>query len=129
MWKKTKLYPNFALMSKLIIYHNPRCGKSRKALEALENSHIEFEVVEYLKDFPSKKDLKKLLQKLNVKPFDVIRTKEPVFIEKFKDKKFTNEEWINIIIENPILLERPIIAKEYKASICRTDEAIEEILK
>jgi arsenate reductase (glutaredoxin) len=106
-------------MKKLTIYHNPRCSKSRKALETLTEKGCELEVVEYLKTPLTKKILKNLLMKLNMKPIDIIRTNEDIFKKKFKDKKFNDDEWIQILIENPILLQRPIVASEYKADIMR----------
>ena len=106
-------------MQKLTIYHNPRCSKSRKALETLTEKGCELEVVEYLKTPLTKKLLKNLLMKLNMKPLDVIRTNEDLFKKKFKDKNFTQDEWIQILIENPILLQRPIVVGEYKAEIMR----------
>ena len=102
---------------KLTIYHNPRCSKSRKALEKLTEKGAEIEVVEYLKTPLTKKILKNLLMKLNMKPMDIIRTNEDVFKQKFKGKNFTDDEWIQILIENPILLQRPIVVGEYKAEI------------
>lgn len=106
-------------MKKLTIYHNPRCSKSRKAFETLTEKGCKLEVVEYLKTPLTKKLLKTLLMKLNMKPIEVVRTNEELFKKKFKDKKFTDDEWIQILIENPVLLQRPIVASEYKAEIMR----------
>jgi arsenate reductase len=106
-------------VKKLTIYHNPRCSKSRKALETLTEKGYELEVVEYLKTPLNKKVLKKILMKLNMKPLDIIRTHEDVFKKKFRNKNFTDDEWIQILIENPILLQRPIVSGEYKAEIMR----------
>ena len=106
-------------MKKLTIYHNPRCSKSRKALETLTEKGNEVKIVEYLKTPLTKKELKNLLMKLNMKPLEVIRTNEEIFKKKFANKKFNDDEWIQILIENPILLQRPIVASEYKAEIMR----------
>ena len=106
-------------MKKVTIYHNPRCSKSRCALETLTQKGAEIEVVEYLKTPLTKKLLKNLLMKLNMKPMDIIRTNEDIFKQKFKGKNFTDDEWIQVIIENPVLLQRPIVAGEYKAEIMR----------
>ena len=113
---------------KVTIFHNPRCSKSREAMGLLEDSNCEIEVVEYLKETPTKKELKDLLMKLGLKPFDLVRTKEDIFIKKFKDKKFTDAEWLQIIVENPILLERPIIIDGYKAVIGRPVEKVVDLL-
>jgi arsenate reductase len=106
-------------MKKLTIYHNPRCSKSRAALETLTEKGNEIEVIEYLKTPLTKKVLKNLLMKLNMKPLDIIRTNEDIFKQKFKGKNFTDDEWIQVLIENPILLQRPIVVGEYKAEIMR----------
>jgi arsenate reductase (glutaredoxin) len=113
---------------KVTIFHNARCSKCREAMGILEDSNCEIEVVEYLKEIPTKKELKDLLMKLGLKPFDLIRTKEELFEKKFRNKKFTDGEWLQIIIENPILLERPIIVDGYKAVIGRPVEKVIELL-
>jgi len=116
LWHFKKLYRH---MKKVTIYHNPRCSKSRKALETLAEKGTEIEVIEYLKTPLTKKILKNLLMKLNMKPIDIIRANEVVFKQNFKGKNFTDDEWIQIVIENPILLQRPIVVGEYKAEIMR----------
>jgi arsenate reductase (glutaredoxin) len=117
------------MTQKVTIFHNARCSKSREAMGILEQSGCEIEVVEYLKKTPTKKQIKDLLAKLGLKAFDIVRKKEPVFLEKFKDKKFTNEEWIQILIEHPVLIERPIVIDGYKAVIGRPVELIIDLLK
>lgn len=118
----------FAGMNKLTIYHNARCSKSREALALLTKQGIETEVIEYLKTPLTKKILKNLLMKLNLKPIDIIRTNEDIFKKKFKGKNFINEEWIQILIENPTLLQRPIVVDEYKAIIARPPESLLEFI-
>jgi arsenate reductase len=111
-------------MKKVSIYHNPRCGKSREALKLLQENGCEIEIIEYLKDVPAKKDIKMILDKLGIKAIDLVRKKEEVFIKKFKNKEFTNEEWIQIMLENPILIERPIVIDGYKAIVGRPPELV-----
>jgi arsenate reductase (glutaredoxin) len=111
------------------ILYNPRCSKCREALNILEDSHCEIELVEYLKVKLSKKQIKDILAKLGVKAFDIVRQKEELFQKKFKGKKFTNEEWIQILVENPILIERPIVIDGYKAIIGRPPELVVDLLK
>ena len=106
-------------MKKLTIYHNPLSSKSREALAILQEKNCPLKIVEYLKNPLTKKELKNLLMKLNMKPLEVIRTNEEIFKKKFANKKFNDDEWIQILIENPILLQRPIVASEYKAEIMR----------
>lgn len=115
-------------MRKVSIYHNPRCGKSREALKLLQENGCEIEVIEYLKEIPSKKDLKMLLDILGIKAVDLIRKKEEIFLKKFKNKEFTNEEWIQIMVENPILIERPIVIDGYKAVVGRPPELVIDLI-
>lgn len=116
-------------MKKVTIYHNPRCSKSREALDLLKEKGFETEVIKYLETPLTKKELKDLLMKLNMKPLDIIRQKEALFQENYKGKKFTDAEWLQIIIENPVLLERPIVVKGYKAIVARPAGLLETLLK
>lgn len=111
------------------IYHNNRCSKSRAAYQLLEENHVEFEVQEYLKEVPTKKELQDILSMLKMKPLDLIRKSEALFKEKYSGRDFTDSEWINIMIENPILIERPIVIKDGKAAIGRPIENIIDLLK
>ena len=103
----------------MIIYYNARCSKCREALHLLEDANCEFEIREYLKVPPTKIEIKELLQKLNCNPIDIVRKNEPLFIEKFKDKKISKTQWIQLLSENPILIERPIVIDGDKAVIGR----------
>lgn len=116
-------------MKKITIYHNPGCSKCREAMGILKAGNCEIEIIEYLKDIPTKKELKDLLMKLGLKPLDIVRDTEKLFQKKFKNKKFTDAEWIQIIIENPILLQRPILVDGYKAIIGRPVERIVELVE
>lgn len=113
----------------MIIYHNPRCSKSREALEILNTNNCEYEIREYLKEPPTKKELKELLAKLGCKPIDIVRKKEELFLKKFNNKKFTDSEWIQILTEHPSLIERPIVIDGYKAVIGRPTELVIELIK
>lgn len=104
---------------KTIIYHNNRCSKSREALCLLEEHGAEVEIREYLKVPPSVKEVTELLNLLQIPASDLIRKGETLFKEQFKDKTFTNSEWIRILAENPVLIERPIVIKNNKAVIGR----------
>ena len=116
-------------MKKITIYYNPRCSKCREALCLLEERGIEADIIEYLKTPPTEKELKGVLDKLGLKPMDIIRTKEPLFIEKYKGKKFSDAEWIKIMSKNPILIERPIAIEGNKAIIGRPPQNILTIIK
>ncbi len=109
------------------IYHNARCGKSRCALQVLEQTHQEFQVVEYLKTPPSEDELRQLLRLLGKRPLEIIRQKEEIFQTDYAGKIFSDEEWIRILAEHPILIERPIIVAGDKAWIARDEAGWAEI--
>lgn len=112
----------------ITIYHNNSCTKSRIALATLTKSGEDFEVVNYLEDVPSVAKLKEIIGKLNIKPHDLIRTTEALYKEKFKDKNLSDEEWIDVMHENPTLIQRPIIVNGEEAVIARTEDALDEII-
>ena len=91
------------------IYHNPRCQKSRKALQILIESGKEFQVREYLKVLISKEELTSVISLLRLSPIDLVRKGERTWKEKYKDKVLSDDEIIQIMIENPKLIERPIV--------------------
>ena len=97
------------------IYHNPRCKKSRAGLAHLKEKGVGFEVVEYLKNPIGEAELKDVLVKLNMNPQEIIRTQEEIYRKQYKGKGFTDDEWVKIMVENPKLIQRPIIVKGYKA--------------
>lgn len=114
---------------KALVYHNPRCGKSRTALSILEEKGIPFEVKEYLKETLTSKELKGLSKMLGLKLHEMMRTKEEIYSDlKLANKKLTEDEWAKIIIDNPILLERPIVIWKDKAIIARPSEKVLDIL-
>ncbi|WP_231424045.1 arsenate reductase (glutaredoxin) [Pedobacter sp. Leaf250] len=110
------------------IYHNNRCTKSRQALHELENTGKDFEVIYYLETPPTKIQLAELIKKLGVKPFELIRKTEKIYIDNFKGKTLSDSEWIDAMVENPILIERPIVISGDKAVIARPTERIDEII-
>ena len=110
------------------IYHNPRCGKSRNCLAFIEQSNQEFEIIPYLTETPSFDELTVLLKQLNLEPFQLVRTKEKIWIENFKGKTLTNDEIIKAMVENPILIERPIVVKDGKAIIGRDPDLVASFL-
>lgn len=112
----------------IIIYHNNRCGKSRSALCLLEESGQPFKTIEYLKDVPTAEELKAVLKKLKLKPHDLIRTKEPFYLQNYKGKELTDDEWILAMTEHPILMERPIVINGTKAVVARPPEKALEII-
>ncbi|MCX6185495.1 MAG: arsenate reductase (glutaredoxin) [Bacteroidetes bacterium] len=110
------------------IYHNNRCSKSRDSLAILNEKNIDYKVIEYIKTPLTFDELKALLKKLRMKPHDLIRKGESVFKESYKDKILDDDEWIEIMVNNPILIERPIIVKGNKAVVGRPPEKVLELL-
>lgn len=110
------------------IYHNPRCGKSRNCLAFVEDTKQEYEIIPYLTETPSFDDLKELLKKLNLKPVELVRTKEKIWIENYKGKDLTEDETIQAMVDNPILIERPIVVKDGKAIIGRDLDKVASFL-
>lgn len=107
------------IITMIQIYHNPRCGKSRNCLAFLDDSGQDYEIIKYLEQPPTYDELVSLLKKLNMKPLELVRQKEKIWIENFKNKTMTDDEIIQALISNPILIERPIVIKEHKAIIGR----------
>ncbi len=111
----------------LNVYHNNRCKKSRAGLQFIKDKNLEYNVIEYLKTPLTEKELKVLLMKLNKTAFEMVRTQEAIYKSDFKNKDFTNSEWITIIIENPKLLKRPIIETDTAAIWGDPAEEIEKL--
>ena len=109
------------------IYHNPMCKKSRCGLEYLKGKTDKVEIIDYLKQGLSLKEMTEIIARLNVKPLELVRTQEELYKKELKNKQFTDEEWVKIIIENPRLLRRPIIIKDMKAVIGDPVEDIEKL--
>jgi arsenate reductase len=110
------------------IYHNSRCGKSRECLAFLEKSGQEYEIIKYLEDVPTFDELKEIIKKLEIKPIELVRRKEKIWMENFKDKQLSDDEVIQAMILNPILIERPIVINGNKAIIARPLEKVMAIL-
>lgn len=110
------------------IYHNSRCTKSRECLAFLEDSGKEYEVIKYLEDVPTFDQLKLIIEKLKVKPIELVRQKEKIWIENFKNQTMSDDAIIKAMIKNPILIERPIVINGNKAAIARPLENVATIL-
>jgi arsenate reductase (glutaredoxin) len=118
------------MRSQITVYHNPRCSKSREALEILKQNGVDPIVVNYIKTPPLRAEIDAILNKLNLRPKDVLRRKEAVFTELgLQDKLEDDEEIVRAICANPILLERPIAISGDTAVIARPPEKILELLK
>lgn len=103
----------------MVIYYNPRCSKCREAKSLLEENKCDFSIREYLKDPPTKKELKELIDKLDCTPIELVRKSESLYINEYKGKKITASQWIKILCENPVLIERPIVIDGKRAIVGR----------
>ncbi|HYE37456.1 arsenate reductase (glutaredoxin) [Methylocaldum sp.] len=111
------------------IYHNPRCSKSRTTLELLKSKGIEPAVVEYLKTPPNASELEAILAKLDMEPRDLMRKGEAAYKEAGLDNPdLDRKALIAAMVENPILIERPIVLANNKAAIGRPPENVFQIL-
>lgn len=112
-----------------IIYHNPRCSKSRQALALLEDKGIELEIIEYLKTPPDRKTLEALLDQLGLHPQALIRKGEAIYKQlNLSDRAADANALIKAMLDNPILIERPIVLANNKAVIGRPPERVLEIV-
>lgn len=111
------------------IYHNPRCSKSRQTLQLLKDNQVEPDIVEYLKAPPSREELEQVLDMLGLEPRGLMRTKEKEYKELGLDNPdLDRDALISAMLENPKLIERPIVIKDGKAAIGRPPEKVLEIL-
>lgn len=110
------------------LYHNPRCSKSREALQILQQANEPVEVVLYLKDPLSEGALKKIIQQLGVSAIELIRKNEPVWKQNYKGKSLSEDELITAMVNNPKLIERPIAIKNDKAVIGRPPSEVLKVL-
>ena len=109
----------------LTIYHNPRCSKSRQTLAMLQERGLEPTVIEYLKTPPDASTLKDLLKMLGLTPRDLMRKGETAYKELgLGDKELTDDRLIQAMVENPILIERPIVVRDGRAALGRPPESV-----
>lgn len=109
------------------IYHNPRCSTSRNTLKVLQEAGIEPTVVKYLETPPSRDGLRKLLDDAGLEPSEAIRRKEPLFAE-LNLADASEDELIDAMVENPILIERPIVVTDKGTVLARPVDKVREIL-
>jgi arsenate reductase len=111
------------------IYHNPKCGTSRNTFALIQNTGAEPEVIEYLKTPPSKQELKELINKMGIPVREVIRAKEPLYLElKLDDTSLSDDALLDAMAANPILINRPIVVTELGVKLCRPSELVLDIL-
>ncbi|WP_048768611.1 arsenate reductase (glutaredoxin) [Oligella urethralis] len=116
-------------MSKVTIYHNPRCGTSRNVLALINATTAELEVIEYLKTPPSKEQLAKLVADSGLAIRDFMRQKESLYQENdLGNAKWSDEELLDWMVKEPILMNRPVVVTEAGTRLCRPKEVLFEIL-
>ena len=114
---------------KFVIYHNPRCSKSRETLQILDERQIEPEIIDYLEDPPTPEELTRIIELLGLTARDLLRTTEPVYRDaELDDDSLTDEEIIEAICEYPALLQRPIVVAGNRAVIGRPPSKVLEII-
>lgn len=116
-------------MEEIIIWHNPRCSKSRNALNLLEEKNIDKKIFKYLEENPSKEQIKNVLKLLDITAKELLRTGEKVYKDLDLKNIDDEEQLITAMHENPKLIERPIIIKGNEAVIARPIENLELLLK
>ena len=111
------------------ILHNSRCGKSREALKVMEDSHVDFMVREYLKEELSFEELKAIITKLNVSPLEIVRVNETIWKDELKGNDFSDDELIQLMIDYPKLIQRPLVLDDKSGVIGRPLENVENFIK
>ncbi len=113
----------------LVILHNPRCSKSRQTLALLEEQGKKPEIIEYLKTPPSQEQLANICDMLNMAPRDLIRTKEAEYKESGLDNMtLSDQQVLALMVENPKVIERPVVINGDKAAVGRPPENVLAIL-
>jgi arsenate reductase (glutaredoxin) len=110
------------------LYHNPRCGKSRNCLAQVTEKKSEVSIIKYLETPPTAEEIKTILQKLNFQPIQLVRVKESIWIENYKNKSLSDDEIILAMVAHPILIEGPIVVKGSQAIIGRIPEEVAQFL-
>lgn len=112
------------------IYHNPACGTSRNTLAMICKSGVEPEVIEYLKTPPSRKRLVELIAAMGIAPRELLRRKGTPYEELgLDDPKWTDAQLIDLMLEHPVLINRPIVVTPRGVRLCRPSEVVLEILE
>jgi len=112
----------------IVIYHNPKCSKSRETLEILETKKADYKVIKYLNHPLSEEKLGKIIKLLKINPIQLIRKNESIWKENFKHLDFTDEELLKVMAKYPQLIERPIVINGNKATIGRPPKRILDII-
>ncbi len=112
------------------IYHNPKCGTSRKVLARLEEAGIQPKVVEYLKTPPSRDEFVEMLAKMGIGVRDLLRRRGTPYDELgLDDPKWSDDDLVDFMARHPILMERPVVVAGDKARLCRPMEEVEVLIE
>lgn len=111
------------------ILHNPRCSKSRNALKLLETAKLKVTIIRYLEKPITKDELRNILKKLKITALELVRTNELLWKDNYKSQNLTNESVLNVMISNPILIQRPILLTENTAIIGRNEPDVEKFIE
>ena len=106
------------------VLHNNTCSKSRAILEHLDENNVPFEIIDFMETPLTELELKTLLKKLNTDVQGLIRKNDRIYQERFMGKNFSEDEWIKILVENPALIQRPILIKGSVAMVGRPIENV-----
>ncbi len=106
------------------VLHNNTCSKSRAILEHLDENNVPFEIIDFMETPLTELELKTLLKKLNTDVQGLIRKNDRIYQERYMGKNFSEDEWIKILVENPALIQRPILIKGSVAMVGRPIENV-----
>jgi arsenate reductase len=115
-------------MAQFTIYHNPRCSKSRATLALLQEQGIEPRIVEYLNTPPAAQELAEIVARLGIRPEQLVRKSEDVYKSRYAGRTLTDPEWIDAMVRDPILIERPIVVSGERAVLGRPPENVKQLL-
>ena len=116
-------------MSGITIYHNPKCGTSRNVLALIRNTGVEPEVIEYLKNPPSRDKLMELVSQMGIRVRELLRQKGTPYDElDLGDKSLTDDALLDAIAAHPVLMNRPVVVTRLATRLCRPSEAVLDIL-
>jgi arsenate reductase (glutaredoxin) len=116
-------------MSKVTVYHNPRCGKSRATLALIAEHGVDPVIVEYLKTPPDAAELEGIIGKLGIRAEQLVRKGEEIYTSKYAGRELSEAAWIAAMVKHPILIERPIVVKGNRAVLGRPPENVLQLLE
>jgi arsenate reductase len=117
-------------MNEVTIYHNPACGTSRTTLGLIRTAGFEPAIIDYLKTPPDRETLQSLLERMQIRARDLLRTREPLYSELgLADEDLSDSELIDQMVAHPVLMNRPIVVTMRGAKLCRPSESVLDILQ